>query len=234
MGAVVIRFVLAIALLLSIAHAWTASARPSDAPAMQDREAAIDAALAAAAEARIIGPRRIDLLDQAILDLPTGYAFVGAAEATRLLQAMGESAETIALRQEITRVARTDAKVLITGESGTGKEIVAHSIHAQSPRASMPFAPVNCAGLPETLLESELFGHVKGSFTGAYRDKPGKLESAHHGTVFLDEVGEMTLRMQGMLLRFRRDERGRPAGLDYSNPVVRNIRFDRARDGCAG
>ena len=66
----------------------------------------------------------------------------------------------------------------------------------------MMFAPVNCAGLPETLLESELFGHVKGSFTGAYRDKPGKLESAHMGTVFLDEIGEMTLRMQGLLLRF--------------------------------
>ena len=66
----------------------------------------------------------------------------------------------------------------------------------------MTFAPVNCAGLPETLLESELFGHVKGSFTGAYRDKPGKLESAHMGTVFLDEIGEMTLRMQGLLLRF--------------------------------
>ena len=92
--------------------------------------------------------------------------------------------------------------MLITGESGTGKEIVAHAIHANSPRAGNAFAPVNCAGLPETLLESELFGHVRGSFTGAYRDKPGKLESPHNGTVFLDEMGEMTLRMQGMLLRF--------------------------------
>src|SRR5207244_7327327 len=88
------------------------------------------------------------------------------------------------------------------GESGVGKEIVAQSIHACSARAPMMFAPVNCAGLPETLLESELFGHVKGSFTGAYRDKPGKLETAHTGMVFLDEVGEMTLRMQGLLLRF--------------------------------
>ena len=115
---------------------------------------------------------------------------------------IGRSAEIVALQEEIERVARSDAKVLITGESGVGKEIVARSIHTLSPRAAMPFAPVNCAGLPETLLESELFGHVKGSFTGAYRDKPGKLETAHNGTVFLDEVGEMTLRMQGLLLRF--------------------------------
>jgi two-component system response regulator AtoC len=115
---------------------------------------------------------------------------------------IGASPQMAALQEEIERVARSDAKVLITGESGVGKEIVARSLHTLGPRAPMPFAPVNCAGLPETLLESELFGHVKGSFTGAYRDKPGKLETAHMGTVFLDEVGEMTLRMQGLLLRF--------------------------------
>jgi transcriptional regulator with GAF, ATPase, and Fis domain len=115
---------------------------------------------------------------------------------------IGRSPEIVALREEIGRVARSDAKVLITGESGVGKEIVAQSIHTQGSRSTRPFVPVNCAGLPETLLESELFGHVKGSFTGAYRDKPGKLEMAHQGTVFLDEVGEMTLRMQGLLLRF--------------------------------
>ena len=118
------------------------------------------------------------------------------------LELIGRSPEIVSLQEEIERVARSDAKVLITGESGVGKEIVARSIHTLGPRATMPFAPVNCAGLPETLLESELFGHVKGSFTGAYRDKPGKLETAHMGTVFLDEVGEMTLRMQGLLLRF--------------------------------
>jgi two-component system, NtrC family, response regulator AtoC len=118
------------------------------------------------------------------------------------VQLAGRSPEIVALQQEVERVAKSDAKVLITGESGVGKEIVARSIHSLGPRASNVFAPVNCAGLPETLLESELFGHVKGSFTGAYRDKPGKLEAAHLGTVFLDEVGEMTLRMQGLLLRF--------------------------------
>ena len=130
---------------------------------------------------------------------------IGAGMASRTKQQVrliGKSAQMEALQTEIDRVARSDAKVLIVGESGVGKEIVSRSIHYGSPRTSMPFAPVNCAGLPETLLESELFGHVKGSFTGAYRDKPGKLETAHMGTVFLDEIGEMTLRMQGLLLRF--------------------------------
>jgi len=115
---------------------------------------------------------------------------------------IGSSHPMLELRQEIERIARSDAKVLITGESGVGKELVARAIHTNSPRAERPFIAVNCAGLPETLLESELFGHVKGSFTGAYRDKPGKLETADEGTIFLDEVGEMTLRMQGLLLRF--------------------------------
>src|SRR5688500_13883296 len=115
---------------------------------------------------------------------------------------IGDSASMKELREEITRVARSDAKVLVTGESGVGKELVAGSIHVQSQRSHRPFVAVNCAGIPETLLESELFGHVKGSFTGAYRDKPGKLEMAADGTIFLDEIGEMTLRMQGLLLRF--------------------------------
>ena len=115
---------------------------------------------------------------------------------------IGTSEPMSELREEIARVARSDAKVLVTGESGVGKELVAGAIHAQSPRASKAFVAVNCAGIPETLLESELFGHVKGSFTGAYRDKPGKLELAADGTIFLDEIGEMTLRMQGLLLRF--------------------------------
>jgi len=115
---------------------------------------------------------------------------------------VGRSPAIIALQEEITRVALSDAKVLITGESGVGKELVALGIHSQGLRADRPFITVNCAGLPETLLESELFGHVKGSFTGAYRDKPGMLEKADEGTIFLDEIGEMSLRMQGMLLRF--------------------------------
>jgi transcriptional regulator with PAS, ATPase and Fis domain len=115
---------------------------------------------------------------------------------------IGNSPAVLELKEEIARVASSDAKVLIVGESGAGKEVVARTVHALSRRADRPFVPVNSAGLPETLLESELFGHIKGSFTGAYRDKPGKLELADTGTVFLDEIGDMTLRMQGILLRF--------------------------------
>jgi transcriptional regulator with PAS, ATPase and Fis domain len=118
------------------------------------------------------------------------------------VELIGTSQVVAELKAEIERVARSDAKVLITGESGVGKEVVARAINAASARAQLQYVAVNCAGIPETLLESELFGHVKGSFTGAYRDKPGKLEMANHGTIFLDEIGEMTLRMQGLLLRF--------------------------------
>lgn len=115
---------------------------------------------------------------------------------------LGRSAAIAQLRQVLDRVARSDSKVLVTGESGSGKELVAQMLHQLGPRAQQPFVAVNCAGLPDGLLESELFGHVRGSFTGAYRDKPGKFEDADHGTILLDEVGEMSLRMQGLLLRF--------------------------------
>jgi transcriptional regulator with GAF, ATPase, and Fis domain len=127
------------------------------------------------------------------------------------------------LRQEVERVAKSDAKVLITGESGVGKEVVANAVHSEGPRQHNDFVAVNCAGLPETLLESELFGHVKGSFTGAYRDKPGKLEMAHQGTVFLDEVGEMTLRMQGLLLRFLETGELQKVGAERTGAAV-NVR----------
>ena len=115
---------------------------------------------------------------------------VGTSEAIRLVAA------------EVECAARTDAKVLLTGESGVGKEVVANLIHHESRRRAAPFVAINCAGVPDSLLESELFGHLRGSFTDAHRDKKGWLEQANGGTVFLDEVGEMTMRMQSVLLRF--------------------------------
>jgi transcriptional regulator with PAS, ATPase and Fis domain len=118
------------------------------------------------------------------------------------------------------RAAMRDTKVLITGESGVGKDVIARYIHAHSPRAARPFVAVNCAALSETLLESELFGHVKGSFTGAYRDKPGKLQLADEGTIFMDEVGEMTPRMQALLLRFLESGEVQPVGADSVNRRV--------------
>ncbi len=136
---------------------------------------------------------------------------------------IGTSPAMVELRQEIARISSSDAKILVTGESGVGKELVARAIHARSARADHPFVPMNCAGLPETLLESELFGHVKGSFTGAYRDKPGKLEFADRGTVFLDEIGEMTLRMQGLLLRFLETGELQKVGADRATTMV-NVR----------
>jgi DNA-binding NtrC family response regulator len=136
---------------------------------------------------------------------------------------IGSSAEMAELREEIERISLSDAKVLVTGESGVGKELVARAIHDGSGRSRQPFVPINCAGIPETLLESELFGHVKGSFTGAYRDKAGKLEMGDRGTVFLDEIGEMTLRMQGMLLRFLETGELQKVGSDHAT-VRLNVR----------
>jgi transcriptional regulator with PAS, ATPase and Fis domain len=98
------------------------------------------------------------------------------------------------------RAGESDAKVLITGESGVGKDVLARETHACSNRRNRPYIAVNCAGFPETLLESELFGHARGSFTGADRDRVGKIQMADRGTLFLDEVGEMSLRMQAALL----------------------------------
>jgi transcriptional regulator with PAS, ATPase and Fis domain len=118
------------------------------------------------------------------------------------------------------RAAKGHMKVLITGESGVGKDLVARYIHSQSPRKDGPFVAVNCAGLTETLLESELFGHVKGSFTGAFRDKRGKIQLAHRGTLFLDEVGEMSLRMQALLLRFLENGEIQAVGSDQPQTHV--------------
>ena len=135
----------------------------------------------------------------------------GGAEATVLV---GESAGIVALRDDIAAAARTHAKVLVLGETGSGKEVVARLLHTQSPRRGRAFVAVNCSGIPETLLESELFGHTRGSFTGAVRDKLGLVRQADRGTLFLDELGEMSLRMQAVLLRFTETGEIQPVGAE--------------------
>lgn len=118
---------------------------------------------------------------------------------------VGRSFAVHALIEMIDRVAATDARVLITGENGTGKELVARALHRQSRRAAAPFVEVNCAAIPSELIESELFGHMKGSFTGAVQDRAGKFEQADGGTLFLDEVGDMSLAAQAKVLRVLQD-----------------------------
>ena len=114
---------------------------------------------------------------------------------------IGESKEIEAIKEMIEKVAPTDARVLITGSNGTGKELVAHWVHQKSPRSSSPFVEVNCAAIPSELIESELFGHVKGAFTSAVKDRAGKFEAANKGTIFLDEIGDMSLSAQAKVLR---------------------------------
>ncbi len=114
---------------------------------------------------------------------------------------IGNSKSIIEIHAMIDKVAKTEARVLITGESGTGKELVAHNIHEKSSRAKSPFIEVNCAAIPSELIESELFGHLKGSFTSAVKDREGKFEAANNGTIFLDEIGDMSLAAQAKVLR---------------------------------
>ena len=114
---------------------------------------------------------------------------------------IGTSNNMVQMEEQIQKIAPTTSTVLITGESGTGKELVAHAIHKNSKRANKQFIKVNCAAIPEELIESELFGHIKGSFTGAFETKQGKFEQAHEGTIFLDEIGDMSSRTQAKVLR---------------------------------
>ena len=132
---------------------------------------------------------------------------------------IGESIPIKALRQQLALTAPTNSRILIYGASGTGKELVARALHAGSLRAGQPFVEVNCAAIPEELIESELFGHQKGAFTGASEDKTGKFQKADTGTLFLDEVGDMSLRTQSKVLRVLEEQRVEPVGAGASVQV---------------
>jgi two-component system, NtrC family, response regulator HydG len=133
---------------------------------------------------------------------------------------IGVSGATRRVLEDVDCAAGTDAKVLLTGESGVGKEVVAQLIHRRSNRASAKLIAINCAGVPDSLLASELFGHVRGSFTDAHRDKQGWLEQAHRGTIFMDEVGEVSLQMQAALLRFLENGEIQRVGAERRSAVV--------------
>jgi two-component system response regulator AtoC len=136
---------------------------------------------------------------------------------------VGESPELQKKREFIATVAPTRSTVLITGESGTGKELIAKSIHVKSPRGEGPFVKINCASIPEGLVESELFGHIKGSFTGAIKDKKGKFEAADGGTLLLDEIGEMPMNAQAKLLRAIQEKEIQKVGGD--DPIKVDVRI---------
>ncbi len=127
---------------------------------------------------------------------------------------VGDSKEITAIKEIIEKVAPTDARVLITGSNGTGKELVAHWVHEKSARSSAPFIEVNCAAIPSELIESELFGHVKGAFTSAVKDRAGKFEAANKGTIFLDEIGDMSLSAQAKVLRALQENKISRVGTD--------------------
>ncbi|HET7470207.1 MAG TPA: sigma-54 dependent transcriptional regulator, partial [Gemmatimonadales bacterium] len=135
---------------------------------------------------------------------------------------VGSSPALEAVRELIAKVGPTTARVLITGENGTGKELVARALHEASPRRDRPFVEVNCAAIPSELIESELFGHMKGSFTGAFADRPGKFEQANGGTLFLDEVGDMSLPAQAKLLRVLQE--GVVTRIGGSKPIQVDVR----------
>jgi two-component system nitrogen regulation response regulator NtrX len=144
------------------------------------------------------------------------------AELEERYEILGSSVPMKALRQQIALTAPTNGRVLIYGESGTGKELVARALHLNSSRNSMPFVEVNCAAIPEELIESEMFGHHKGSFTGASEDKIGKFQKADGGTLFLDEVGDMSLKTQSKVLRVLEEQRVEPLG--SNQPATVDVR----------
>ncbi len=183
--------------------------------------------------------------DELLLTVAKALQFTGLAQENRRLKSeladrsgarpfVGTSPAMEKIFQVISKVADSDASVLVTGESGTGKELVARAIHGQSGRKNGPFVAINCAAIPHDLLESELFGHVKGAFTGAVKDKVGKLELADGGTIFLDEVGELPIELQSKLLRVLQEREIEPVGgvktrkIDIRVVSATNIDIDKA------
>src|SRR5579863_7850107 len=169
-------------------------------------------------------------LEKTVLMVRNALEYLRLEEENRQLRAqleerhqiLGASVPMKALRQQIALSAPTTGRVLIYGESGTGKELVAHALHDHSARNAMPFVEVNCAAIPEELIESEMFGHRKGSFTGASEDKVGKFQKADGGTLFLDEVGDMSLKTQSKVLRVLEEQRVEPLG--SNQPVTVDVR----------
>ena len=166
-------------------------------------------------------------LDRVLLVVANGIKHKSLRDENRRLRAevnerwemIGESDTIVALREQIRRAAPTNGRVLIFGENGTGKELVARRIHALSQRAAEPFVEVNCAAIPDELIESELFGHVEGAFTGAVSDKSGKFDLADGGTLFLDEIGDMSIRTQSKVLRALQEQTFQPVGSTEDHSV---------------
>ncbi|MBR5606467.1 MAG: sigma-54 factor interaction domain-containing protein, partial [Verrucomicrobia bacterium] len=157
------------------------------------------------------------------LELQNEYLKELVVETKAFGHLVGQSAALQRIISQIELVASTDASVLILGETGTGKELVAYEIHERSNRKNGPMVRVNCASIPKELFESEFFGHVKGAFTGAVKDRPGRFETAEGGTLFLDEIGEIPLEMQGKLLRVLQEKRYERVGDDKTR--IANVRI---------
>lgn len=203
--------------------------------AFASMETAIEALRAGASDYMVKPVNREDLLHR----LSNIDALRGLKAENRALRRLvgGEqgifrfnSPNMIEVERLVARVATTDSTVLVTGESGTGKGVIARSIHEQSPRAEAPFIPINCGAIPENLLESELFGHTKGAFSGADRARKGLFTQADHGTLFLDEIGEMPLHMQAKILHVIEDKEVRPVGGEQARRVDTRIIAATNRD----